>query len=41
MGLNIQLELDTWTQVRQDLDNKKIDGVTTMSYSPERSKTIN
>ncbi|MBU8892109.1 MAG: transporter substrate-binding domain-containing protein [Bacteroidales bacterium] len=41
MGLNIKIELDTWTQVRLDLGNNKIDGVAGMSSSPERSKTIN
>ncbi|MDA3952495.1 MAG: transporter substrate-binding domain-containing protein [Bacteroidales bacterium] len=41
MGLNINIELDNWTQVRQDLDNKKIDAVLGMSSSLERSKTIN
>ncbi|NOQ27193.1 MAG: transporter substrate-binding domain-containing protein [Bacteroidales bacterium] len=41
MGLNIILELDSWTQVKQDLDNKKIDGVGTMSYSTEQNETIN
>ncbi len=41
MGLKVHLELDNWTQVRIDLENKKIDGVVAMSYSPERSKIVN
>ncbi|MFC2096291.1 transporter substrate-binding domain-containing protein [Bacteroidota bacterium] len=41
MGLNVKLELDTWSQVRLDLENKKIDGVVAMSFSTERSKTVN
>jgi two-component system sensor histidine kinase EvgS len=40
MGLNIKLELDTWTQVRLDLENSKVDGVVGMSYSPERGRTV-
>ncbi len=41
MGLEVNLELDTWGQVRIDLVNEKIDGVVGMSYSPQRSENAN
>ncbi|PLX15037.1 MAG: histidine kinase, partial [Marinilabiliales bacterium] len=41
MGLNVHLELDSWSQVRLDLENKKIDGIVGMSYSPQRSTKSN
>lgn len=41
MGLNVKLELDTWSQVKQDLTKHKIDGIVGMSYSPQRSRNIN
>lgn len=41
MEINIKTELDSWTEVKQDFDNKKIDGLATISYTPEQSETIN
>lgn len=41
MGLNINLKLKNWTQVRLDLENNRIDGVVGMSYSSERAKIAN
>ncbi len=41
MGLNINIELDQWDQVRTELEQGKIDGLAAMSPSPERSKVVN
>jgi len=41
MGLNIKIELGPWNQVRTELEQGKIDGLTAMSPSPERSKVVN
>jgi len=36
MDLQIDIQLDQWAKVRQDLDESRIDGITGMFYSPER-----
>ena len=41
MGLNIKIELDSWNQVRTELETGKIDGLAAMSPSLERSKIVN
>ncbi len=41
MGLEVDLELDTWGQVRIDLENERIDGIVGMSYSPQRREIAN
>lgn len=40
MGLNIKIELGPWSTVRAELESGKIDGLTAMSPSPERSRVI-
>ena len=40
MGLNIELELGPWGEIRHELETGKIDGLALMSYSTERSKTV-
>ena len=37
-GLNIQFVLNTWSNTRRDLKDKKIDAVTGMMYSKERNE---
>lgn len=40
MGLNIKLQLDEWTTVRNELEHNKIDAVIGMSYAEERSLKV-
>jgi PAS domain S-box-containing protein len=41
MGLNIEIELDSWNKVRYELEQGSIDGLAAMSYSEERNKLVN
>jgi len=40
MGLNINIELDSWNKVRYELEQGEIDGLAAMSYSEERTKLV-
>ncbi|MFW5799422.1 MAG: PAS domain S-box protein, partial [Spirochaetota bacterium] len=40
MGLNINIEMKVWSQVRKNIENKNIDIVAGMFYSEERDKTV-
>jgi PAS domain S-box-containing protein len=40
MGLNIQIELDSWNKIRYELEQGSIDGLAAMSYSEERTKLV-
>ncbi|HXK41430.1 MAG TPA: transporter substrate-binding domain-containing protein [Anaerolineae bacterium] len=40
MGLNVQISLGPWAEVRAQLENGEIDALTGMAYSPERDKLV-
>ena len=40
LKLDYNLELEPWNQVRAQLENKEIDVITGMMYSPERAKKV-
>lgn len=41
MDLDIRIELDQWSQVRKELESRRVDGVTGMFYSKSRNRLVN
>ncbi|MGM0530811.1 MAG: transporter substrate-binding domain-containing protein [Bacteroidota bacterium] len=40
VGLNIEIQLGPWAEIRQELDNGNIDAIQGILYSPKRDKTF-